>query len=289
MSAESTCAAYPLTENQESEIQILMTDGEPTIQQLFDLTGKVALISGATGYLGASMARALAEAGAHVVVTSRDQSRAEAAAAGLPTVAGQTHCGVELDHMDEDSLHQGFDRAVERMGRIDVLINNGHEPVASDWTTIDGAQFTRQLANATGYFLLARLLRDHVVARGVPGSIILLGSMYGVVGSYPDAYEGVTAASPVAYHTLKGGIVHLTRHLAVYWAGDGVRVNCLSPGPFPQPAASAEMVTRLKTKSPMQRMGRPHELKGALLLLASDAGSYITGQNLIVDGGWTAW
>ena len=150
-------------------------------------------------------------------------------------------------------------------------------------------QFNRQLANATGYFLLARLLRDHVVQRGAPASIIMLGSMYGVVGSYPDAYEGVCPASPVHYHTLKGGIIHMTRHLAVYWARDNVRVNCLSPGPFPSEKAPTDMVERLCTKSPMQRMGLPHELKGPLLLLAGDAGSYITGQNLIVDGGWTAW
>lgn len=140
-----------------------------------------------------------------------------------------------------------------------------------------------------GYFLLARRLRDHVVERGVPGSVVMLGSMYGVVGSYPDAYAGVCPASPVHYHTLKGGIIHMTRHLAVYWAKDGVRVNCLSPGPFPSEKAPQEMVQRLHTKSPMNRMGQPHELKGALLLLASDAGSYITGQNLLVDGGWTAW
>ncbi len=101
--------------------------------------------------------------------------------------------------------------------------------------------------------------------------------------------EGVCVASPVQYHTLKGGIVHMTRHLASYWARDNVRVNCLSPGPFPNEKALAEMVERLKTKNPMQRMGQPHELKGALLLLASDAGSFITGQNLLVDGGWTAW
>jgi gluconate 5-dehydrogenase len=113
--------------------------------------------------------------------------------------------------------------------------------------------------------------------------------MYGVVGSYPDAYAGVCAASPAAYHALKGGIVHLTRHLAVYWAKDGVRVNCLSPGPFPNPQAPAAMVERLKTKSPMGRMGLPYELKGAIVFLASDASSYMTGQNLIVDGGWTAW
>ena len=113
--------------------------------------------------------------------------------------------------------------------------------------------------------------------------------MYGVVGSYPDAYQDIAPASPVAYHALKGGIVQMTRHLAVYWARDQVRVNCLSPGPFPSDKAPAEMVERLKTKSPMQRMGRPDELKGAVVFLASDASSYMTGQNLLIDGGWTAW
>jgi NAD(P)-dependent dehydrogenase (short-subunit alcohol dehydrogenase family) len=117
----------------------------------------------------------------------------------------------------------------------------------------------------------------------------MLGSMYGVVGSYPDVYEDLGTASPAAYHALKGGIVHLTRHLAVYWAKDRVRVNCLSPGPFPSSAANPQVVDRLKNKSPMGRMGEPWELKGAVLLLASNAGNYITGQNLIVDGGWTAW
>jgi gluconate 5-dehydrogenase len=127
------------------------------------------------------------------------------------------------------------------------------------------------------------------VAQGHPAAVILLGSMYGSVGSYPEAYEGICAASPAAYHALKGGVVQLTRHLAVYWAKDGVRVNCLSPGPFPHPAAPAEMVERLKAKSPMGRMGLPSELKGAVLFLASDASNYMTGQNLVVDGGWTAW
>ena len=117
----------------------------------------------------------------------------------------------------------------------------------------------------------------------------MIGSMYGVVGSYPQAYDGVSIASPVAYHALKGGIVHMTRHLAVYWAKDGVRVNCLSPGPFPPPRIPQALVERLSAKSPMGRMGRPEELKGALVFLASPAASYMTGQNLIIDGGWTAW
>ncbi len=262
---------------------------EPTVQELFDLSGRVALITGGTGHLGSAMARALAEAGASVVVTSRDAARARAAAEALPQAGAARHHGVALDHMDPAALERGFTEAVARAGRIDVLVNNGHEADANDWTTVTAEQFTRQLANATGYFLLARLVRDHAVSRGAPASIILLGSMYGQVASYPDAYEDVCPASPVAYHALKGGILHMTRHLAVYWARDRVRVNCLSPGPFPGAKAPAAMVERLCGKLPMRRMGSPWELKGAVAFLAGDASSFMTGQNLVIDGGWTAW
>lgn len=262
---------------------------EPTIGQLFDLTGKTSLVTGASGYLGGALARALAEAGATVVVSSRELSRAEAVVASLPTSSGAVHHAVQLDHINEASLDEGFAQAVEAAGSLDVLVNNGHEPLANDWTDVTGQQFTQQLANATGYFLLARRMRSHAIERRTQASVIMLGSMYGLVGSYPEAYEDVCPASPVAYHTLKGGIVHLTRHLAVYWAKDNVRVNCLSPGPFPPPRVSSELIGRLCDRSPMKRMGLPHELKGAVVFLASDASSYMTGQNVVIDGGWTAW
>jgi NAD(P)-dependent dehydrogenase (short-subunit alcohol dehydrogenase family) len=262
---------------------------EPTTESLLSLKGRVALITGGSGFLGQSLCNALAEAGASVVVGSRDLQRAETAIASLPVADGARHHAVILDQLDEESLNAGFDAAVECAGQIDVLVNNGQQGHAMDLSNVTAAAFDQDLRNATGYFLLARRLRDHVVERQVGGSIVMIGSMYGVVGSYPDAYEGVCVASPVQYHALKGGIIHMTRHLAVYWARDNVRVNCLSPGPFPSEKAPAEMVARLTTKSPMKRMGQPHELKGPLLLLTSDAGSYITGQNLLVDGGWTAW
>jgi NAD(P)-dependent dehydrogenase (short-subunit alcohol dehydrogenase family) len=262
---------------------------EPTIQELFDLSGRVALVTGATGHLGGALARALAEAGCRVVAGSRDRSRARDAAARLGGPAAGSHLAVAVDHMDETSVAAAVAEVLGEAGRIDVLVDNGHEQLAADWRSVTPAEFTRHLANATGYFSLARHVRDAAVAAHRPASVIFLGSMYGVVGSYPDAYAGVCNASPAAYHALKGAIVHLTRHLAVYWAADGVRVNCLSPGPFPSPAAPADMVARLERKSPMGRMGRPDELKGALVFLASDASSYVTGQNLLVDGGWTSW
>jgi gluconate 5-dehydrogenase len=236
------------------------------------------------------MAAALAEAGASVVISSRELDRAMEAIADLPRLKDAKHQGIVLDQKDDGAIQNGFAEVVRVAGKLDILINNGQAGTPDDWTNISAEGFNDHLANATGYFLLARLLHEHAVKRNAAASIVMIGSMYGVVGSYPDAYEDVCPASSVGYHTLKGGIIHMTRHLAVYWAKDNVRVNCLSPGPFPNPSkAPAELVERLQAKSPMHRMGLPHELKGAVVFLASDASSYITGQNLIVDGGWTAW
>ncbi len=260
-----------------------------TVSELFSLRGKVAFISGASGYLGFAMAQSLAEAGASLVVSSRKRAQAEQVIDSLPKIDGANHFAVEMNHMEEDSIQCGFEQAIESAGKVDILVNNGQESSPQDWREVSAAQFNRMLQNATGYFLLSRIMRDHVVGRKAPGSVILLGSMYGMVGSYPECYEGIQYSSPVAYHALKGGVLQMTRHLAVYWAKDNVRVNALSPGPFPSQAAPQEMVDRLIQKSPMGRMGTPEELKGAILFLASEASSYMTGQNLVIDGGWTAW
>lgn len=259
------------------------------LPKLFDLTGRTALVTGGTGYLGSTLSAALAEAGAVVVIAGRNLEKSRQAAARLKGPQAGQHSAVVIDQMDEASIDSGFAEAMIVSKKIDILVNNGHEAVAKDWSTISGEEFTRQLQNLTGYFLLARKVRDLAVEQKSSASIVMLGSMYGVVGSYPDVYEGLVPASPAAYHALKGGIVHLTRHLAVYWAKDRIRVNCLSPGPFPNPSVSTELVQRLETRSPMGRMGQPEELRGAVLFLASDASSYVTGHNLLVDGGWTAW
>lgn len=262
---------------------------ESTVSELFNLTGQVALISGASGYLGSALSRALAEAGANVVVTSRNPETAEEVASQLPVKGDQKHYAVGMDQLSETSIHSGFQEAVQKAGKIDILINNGHAALAEDWKSVSFDQFRDHQTNLAAYFELARLTYHHAVENQRRASIVMIGSMYGVVGSYPEAYEGVCIASPAPYHALKGGIVHLTRHLAVYWAKDSVRVNCLSPGPFPNDNAPNEMVERLCGKSPMGRMGKPQELKGAVVFLASDASSYITGQNLLIDGGWTSW
>jgi gluconate 5-dehydrogenase len=262
----------------------------PTVAELFDLTGQVALVTGATGHLGLAIARGLAEAGANVVVSSRRLVRAEDTAHSLATHhRSQRHYAVELDHMDESSLERGFAATLERAGQINVLVNNAHEHPNEDWTNIKRDTFNKQLVHATAYFELARLVRDGAVAANRSASVVMMASMYGLVGSYPEAYHELGPASSVAYHALKGGIVQMTRHLAVYWAKDRVRVNAVSPGPFPSPRVNPQLVDRLSRKTPMGRVGLPHELTGAIVYLASNASSFTTGQNIVVDGGWTAW
>lgn len=266
-----------------------MATEPPGVRKLFDLTNRTALVTGGAGWLGTAICEALAEAGARVVVTSRDAGRAAEHAATLPRVPWAEHAGVALDHLSSESLERGFQDALDVAGTLDILVNNGLDLCGKDLTNITFEEFAKHQVNNAAYFCLARLLRDHVVSQKRGASIVMIGSMYGMVASYPDAYQGVHSASPVAYHALKGGTIQMTRHLSVYWARDNVRVNTLSPGPFPQASIPELMRERLEQRSPMQRMGQPHELKGALLLFASDAGSYITGQNLVVDGGWTAW
>jgi gluconate 5-dehydrogenase len=267
-----------------------MAEEERSVQQLFNLGGKVAVVTGAAGWLGSAMSRALAEAGATLVVTSRDAAQAEAFAASLP---GSGHLGLGFDQGDTDTIPAFVQTVLERKGQIDVLVNNAYGGTGPTIETATAEDFDRAYhTGVTAYFLLAREVVNHVRERKASASVINIGSMYGVVASYPDAYVGMAVKSPPNYHGLKGGIVHLTRHLAVYWAEDNVRVNCISPGPFPKPPildGQPEFIRRLESKSPMGRMGRPEELKGIVVLLASEAGSYINGQNILVDGGWTAW
>ncbi|MCB0114192.1 MAG: SDR family oxidoreductase [Caldilineaceae bacterium] len=263
---------------------------ERTVQELMSLQGKVAIVTGAAGWLGSAMSRALAEAGATLVVTSRDGEQAASFAASLP---GSGHVGLPFHQADTDTIPGFVADVLARLGRIDILVNNAYGGTAPDIDDATAADFDKAFhTGVTAYFLLAREVVHHLRSRGAAGSIINIGSMYGVVASYPSAYEGLPVNSPPNYHALKGGIVHLTRHLAAYWAADNVRVNAICPGPFPKEKTQSdhpEFIERLEAKVPLGRMGRPEELKGLVVMLASEAGSYITGQNILVDGGWTAW
>jgi gluconate 5-dehydrogenase len=259
-----------------------------SVFDLFNLSGKVAFISGGAGLLGTAFSEALSDAGAHLVIASRNLEKCQELADRLE---GE-HFALQLDLADEGAIRRAIDACVGRFGRLDVLINNGYGGSLPRIENATAEDFQNSFAvGVTSYFVAAQQAHRYMRAIG-GGAIINIGSMYGVVGSYPDAYQGLDFGSPPNYHALKGAVVHLTRHLAVYWAKDNVRVNCLSPGPFPRPetrSQSPEFIRRLESHSPMRRMGEPAELKGALLLLATEAGSYITGQNLLVDGGWTAW
>jgi gluconate 5-dehydrogenase len=264
---------------------------EPTVDDLFSLQGQVAVVTGACGNLGQALSRALAEVGASVVATSRDARRAADFAATLP---GKGHIGLGLRLESPREFRDFTKRVVSRLGRMDILVNNactGPAPTIEEATAEDFAGSS--LVGLTACFLLARELVYHLRKRKAPGAVINIASMYGLVGSYPEVYKGLNhVLSPPNYHALKGGLIHLTRYMAVYWARDSVRVNSISPGPFPSVAVRSKMPTfvrRLTKKVPLGRVGKPEELKGAVVLLASKADSYITGQNLVVDGGWTAW
>ncbi|NCO39054.1 MAG: short-chain dehydrogenase [Armatimonadetes bacterium CG_4_10_14_3_um_filter_66_18] len=260
-----------------------------TVRELFDLSGRVALVTGGAGWLGTAMCEALAESGARVAVASRNVAKCRALAERLP---GGGHLALALDVQSEGSIRSVVDEVAETAGRFDILVNNAYNGRAPGIDEATAADFQVSfMGGLTSYFVAAQQARTHMLQVG-GGSILNIASMYGMVASYPDAYVGFDINSPPTYHALKGGVIHLTRHLAVYWAKDRIRVNAVSPGPFPPDRVSAaepDFVERLKTKCPTGRMGTPEEVKGAAVYLASEASSYVTGHNLVIDGGWTAW
>ncbi len=261
---------------------------EPTLAELFDLRGKVALVTGGAGVLGTPMCRALAQAGARVAVASRSEEKCRRLAEEL----GGGSFALAVDLSDEAGVRAVVDEVAARAGRLDILVNNGYNGPTPRLEEATAEDFRRSLeVGVTGQFVAAQQAARHMRA-GAGGSIINVASMYGLVASYPEVYEGLDACSPPNYHATKGALVHLTRHLAAYWAADGIRVNCISPGPFPHDATQQrlpEFIRRLEERVPLKRMGRPHELMGAVVFLASAASSYCTGINVVVDGGWTAW
>jgi NAD(P)-dependent dehydrogenase (short-subunit alcohol dehydrogenase family) len=266
-------------------------DGDRTVQELFRLDGQVALVTGGAGHLGRAMSSALAELGAHVVIASRDVEKCRALADELRRLGFQASAAA-MDLGNERACQAAVEDIVASRGRIDVLVNNSYPFLEKCIDDITTAEFAGTLqAAVVGTFRLSQLVSLPMRQQG-GGSIINLASMYGLVGSYPEMYQGVPACISPSYHAAKGGILQLTRYLAVYWAEFGIRVNSISPGTFPKDALrreQQEFFARLEEKVPLKRVGRPAELKGAVALLASAAGSYITGSNLVVDGGWTAW
>jgi NAD(P)-dependent dehydrogenase (short-subunit alcohol dehydrogenase family) len=252
-------------------------------REMFDLSGRVAVVTGSSSGLGAEFARGLAGAGASVVLAARRLDRLEELATEL-AAAGVEALPVRCDVADTGEVDRLAAITVERFGRLDILVNNAGVPSSVPAEDEPPEEFRRVMeVNVTGSFLCAQRCGRVMLEQG-RGSIVNIASIMGLVG--------IGQIPQLAYNTSKGAIVNFTRELAAQWARRGVRVNAIAPGFFPS-EMTGEMLSDerslrfLRRRTPMGRPGEPNELIGVLLLLASDASSYITGQTIVVDGGWT--
>lgn len=273
---------------------------------LFDLSGQVAVVTGGAGLLGLQHGEALAEAGAHVVVADLATGIAETAAATLENKFGRRALGVETNVAEPESVQALVSRTVEAFGRLDILINNaaltvkeGAKLACSHFAHFE--EYPKDLwelslsVNLTGAFLCSQIAGRQMLRQG-KGVIINVASIYGLVGPDQRIYAGSRNPynltqqlnTPVAYAVTKSGLLGLTKYLAAYWAGKNIRVNALTPGGvFDEHEES--FVKNYSSRTLLGRMAHRDEFKGAIVFLASSASSYMTGANLIVDGGWTAW
>lgn len=265
---------------------------------LFDLTNKTAIVTGACGLIGRQHCAALAAAGANVVVADINQAAADAVAAGLP---GGPHLPLAVDVTKPESLAAARDRIIQQFGHIDVLVNNAaindmfeNPALAADLSKFENfplATFQKVLeVNVTGVFLAAQVFGTPMAVQG-SGSIINVASTYGIVGPDQSIYRNAageqTFYKSPSYPMTKGAVVNFTRYLAAYWGPQGVRVNTLSPGGV-ENSQDAFFVQQYSAKTPLGRMAAATDYQGAVVFLASEASAYMTGANLVVDGGWTA-
>jgi gluconate 5-dehydrogenase len=275
----------------------------PTVQELFDLTGQVAVVTGGARNLGRQMAEALAEAGASVVVTARQEAAAVATAADISASCGVATLGLPLEITEEQSWSTFVERALQPFGRIDILVNNAG---GRDARTVDRepdlpldvpflearpVDEWRHLldVNLTSVFLGCRAVVP-IMKRQGGGKIVNIASTDGMLGRDLELYRG-SGQSPVVpdYLASKAGVINLSRGLAVALAPYGIYLNCISPAGFHRDQPSA-FITRYSKMFPLGRMGRDGvDLKGPIVLLCSHASDFILGHNLVADGGFTAW
>ena len=264
-----------------------------TLKALFELDGKVALITGGAGHIGLACAEALAELGARIAIVDREQAACDARAGDLAARFSIEAVGIATDLESTDAAKAAVAATLQRFGRLDILVNNAGYTGASG---IPGyaVPFPAQSieawnaavrVNLTAPFVLAQAAHPELARQH--GCIVNVGSIYGSVGPQNVLYEGTTMGNPAAYGATKGGLAQLTRYLATVMAPD-VRVNCISPGGVARGQAQA-FVERYVARTPLGRMATEEDLKGAFAYLASPASAYVTGQELLVDGGWTAW
>lgn len=258
---------------------------------MFSLEGKVAIVAGGGGYFGEPICIGLMEQGARVVVADIDIDRARrVAATALEKFPDAEAYAVDLDAGNEESIKDVVKGCAARFGRLDILINATYLSIGKTVEELSAEEFDRSLhVNITGTFLLAR---EAAQAMENGGAIVLFSSMYGQISPDPAIYDPPLIPNPIEYGTGKAGIDQMTRYLAVHWAKRNIRVNAIAPGPFPhafQQSAYPEWMKKLSAKNPMGRIGRQEEMAGAVVFLASNEASYITGHILNVDGGWTIW
>jgi NAD(P)-dependent dehydrogenase (short-subunit alcohol dehydrogenase family) len=273
------------------------------IQEKFDLSGRVAVVTGGVGLLGAEFCRTLAEAGGAVAVVDLNVSASQALAESLAN-GGYRALAVPADITQPDSVNAAVDEVLSAFGRIDVLVNSAAldpkfdpDAVSKGITPGRFEDYPLDLwnsalnVNLTGMFLMTQACVKSMIAQGKKGSIINICSMYGLNGPDQRIYvkEGRRVAfKPVYYTVTKAGVIGFTKYLAAYYAETEIRVNALTPGGVFN-NHEEYFVKNYSAKTILGRMARKDEMNGALLFLASDASSYMTGNNVVVDGGWTAW
>lgn len=250
---------------------------------LFDLRGRVALVTGASKGLGRAMAMGLAKAGAELALCARDarglsEAREEARGHGVRAEV------FPMDVTREESVREAVETAVDALGKIDILVNNAGVNVRKPTLELSGEEWDRVLdTNLKGYFLVAQAVGRHMVARRC-GKVINISSIFGTVGM----------SNQLAYACSKGGINQMTKVMAIEWAPHNVQVNAIGPTYFETPLVAAlrddpERFRFINERTPMGRWGQPEELEGTVIFLASKASDFITGQTIYVDGGWTIW
>lgn len=258
-----------------------------SILDTFSLAGKTALITGGAGIVGKQIVRALAEAGAHTCVASRNIASLETLQAEFASVGLAIH-PYALDQADEASIHSVRDAILAERGSVDVLVNNAVLRPMKGYDDSGEAFDASMRVNATGLFLITRAFGDAMAARGA-GSIINIGSMMGMIGPEPANYAntGMSGWYP-DYFFHKGGMINFTRFIASYYGSRNVRCNCLSAGGFQTESHPEAFVRQYNERTCLGRMADSTDLMGSVVFLASDASRYITGTNIPVDGGYTA-
>ncbi|MBS9404037.1 SDR family oxidoreductase [Halomonas sp. TRM85114] len=262
-----------------------------SLNEMMSLKGKTALVSGGAGYLGTAMCEVLAELGANVVVASRDASKCQSQVEALGETGREgSHRGIGLDVTSEASIKDCVQMLREEYGGLDILINNAWSGKKNSWASINEEDWYNDIEIClNSVFRMSKQCHPLMVDRSA--SIINIASMYGHIAPDYRLYDGTDHANPPSYGAAKAGVLQLTRYLASFLSPDAIRVNAISPGAFPHAITreNEAFMQRLRDKAPLGRLGQPDELKGALALLCTDAGSYITGQNICVDGGWGVW